>query len=67
MELQQGHQVCLEVIIKGGFISYFFRLFLRLRFVDAVSYLLDTVDKVQGGYDSPYHWPNGKMWEPTTQ
>ena len=32
--------------------------------MDAVSYLLDTVDKEQGGYDCPYYWPDSKMWEP---
>ena len=32
--------------------------------MDAVSYLLDTVDNEQGGYDGPYYWPDSKMWEP---
>ena len=63
VELQWGQQVGLEAVIAGCLSSYF----LRLRFVDAVSYLLDAVDKEQGGYDGPYYWPNGKMWEPTTQ
>ena len=63
VELQRGHQVGFEAVITGCLSSYF----LRLRFVDAVSYLLDTVDKEQGGYDGPYYWPNSGMWEPAVR